>query len=74
MTVKYEEQLAKLISSHPDVYSSLVDRTTLEGVFEWIREAGPKAGAVDLIPLDEFTHEVVVELSETNEFIVFGCT
>jgi hypothetical protein len=74
MTTKYETGLKKLSRTHPGIFKSLSGKTTLEGVFEWIREAGSKAGAIDLVPQDEFTHDVVVELNETGEYLVFGCT
>ena len=73
MRISFSEQLETL-KERDELFPFLVDLTTLEGVFKLIRENLLNAGEVDLLPQDEFSHDVIIHLPDTGEYLVFGCT
>ena len=70
----YKDDIWQLKQTYPEVAAAFGDMRTLEDVFKWIREVGSRAGAVDVIAQDEFSHDFVVELVDIRKFAAFGVT
>lgn len=70
----YRDDIDNLRDAYPSIASAFEGMKTLEDVFKWIREVGPEAGEIDVIAQDEFSHDVVVELTTLKRYAAFGVT
>lgn len=75
MDREYLADTHALLQERPALAVELAKVDTLEHVFRWLRAPGaPVIGAIETIALDEFSHIMILELSELSEFLVFAAT
>jgi hypothetical protein len=75
MDAELASDIQLLSARHPDLAEQLRGLSTLEDVFRWLRRSdAPAIGSVDTIAQDEFSHDLLLELTATNQFLVLGAT
>ncbi|MCA9801738.1 MAG: hypothetical protein KC777_07110 [Cyanobacteria bacterium HKST-UBA02] len=72
--MSYKMDIEALRTEHPDLAEFFSGVNTLEKVFEWVRHNPDKAGEIELIPQDEFSHDMIVELTDRPGWLVAGVT
>jgi hypothetical protein len=75
MDAEFAKDIEQLSTRHPDLAGHLRGLSTLEDVFRWLRRSdAPAIGSVDTVAQDEFSHDLLLELTSTNQFLVLGAT
>jgi hypothetical protein len=75
MDREYINDVDTVATSYPELASDLRGLDTLEDVFRWLRQPGaPAVGVVDTVALDEFSHDLILELTDSQLYLVFGAT
>lgn len=72
--MSYKMDIEALKPEHSDLADFFSRVSTLEKVFEWVRHNPDNAGEIELIPQDEFSHDMIVELTDRPGWLVAGVT
>jgi hypothetical protein len=71
---EYTEHLGRLRTTHPELAAELNPYRTLERLLPWLRRRGQELAALDLITQDEYSHDLLVPLGPSGEWLSFGMT
>lgn len=69
----YAKSVLAFRNSHPELASELSNFDSLEGVLNWVRGRGGSIADIEVVPQDEFCHDVIVETSP-GVFLAFETT
>ena len=58
----------------PELASRVEKFVTLEHVLNWLNADGYPLGRLDMVTQDEYSHDLIVPLPESGEWLVFGMT
>ncbi len=64
--------LATLAAHHAELAAALQGIDGLSGVLEWGKREGLSVAAIEIVTMDEYTHDAILAWHE--KFIVFGVT
>ena len=67
---EYDDDIALLANTHPELAREVRSFKNLERVLDWMKRRGLSLGSLDLITQDEFSHDLIVPLGQ--DFLVFG--
>jgi hypothetical protein len=71
---KYPDHLDRLRPTHPELAAELAPYRTLERLLPWLRRRGQELATLDLITQDEYSHDLLVPLGPSGEWLSFGMT
>ncbi len=73
MTPEYPQSLERLGRQQPTLAADLADLTSLDKVLGWLHRAGVALDAVESVPQDEYSHDVVMPLPD-GRWLAFAVT
>jgi hypothetical protein len=74
MEREYADYVADLRASSPDLASEIASFRGLEAVLQWMQRRGLTHAAVDLIGMDEFSYDFLIQLEAQERWIAFSVT
>jgi len=72
--MEYLDYVETLANTEPQLAQDIAHFNTLENVMAWMRRHDLPLGSIDLVTQDEFTHDFLVPLGNTDRYLVFGIT
>lgn len=69
----FAKSVAALRGRYPELARELSAFDSLEGILGWVRSRGGNIADIEVIPQDEYSHDVVVEASP-GLFLAFEAT
>jgi hypothetical protein len=70
----YADDIGRLRESLPEVANEIAAFTGVGQVMDWMVNRGPDRPAVDLVAMDEFEYDFLVELEPGGRWLAFGVT
>jgi hypothetical protein len=70
----FADDIGRLRESLPDVANEIAGFTGIGQVMDWMVGRGADRPAVDLIAMDEFEYDFLVELEAVGRWLAFGVT
>jgi hypothetical protein len=74
MELQYADYVTALREGAPDLAGEVASFRCLEQVLQWMQRRGLTQAAVDLIGMDEFSYDFLIQLEQAGRWIVFGVT
>ncbi len=74
MEWEYKDHVEALRGASPALAAEVADFRGLERVLRWMQERGLAQAAVDLIGMDEFSYDFLIQLEPEGRWIAFGVT
>jgi hypothetical protein len=74
MELEYPDYVTALRSESPDLAAEVASFRGLEQVLQWMRQRGLMQTAVDMIGMDEFSYDFLIQLEPAGRWIAFGVT
>jgi hypothetical protein len=74
MELQYADYVTALRDGAPDLAEEVGSFRGLEQVLQWMRRRGLTQAAVDLIGMDEFSYDFLIQLEPAGPWITFGVT
>jgi hypothetical protein len=72
--VEYQDYLAQLQASHPDLHREIASIRGLGGVMDWLKHRGISLAEIEIINQDEFSLDFIIPLRRSGSSLVFGIT
>lgn len=73
MSDSFARSVMAIEDEYPDLAADLARFDSLEDVLNWVRRRGGNIAEIQVIPQDEFTHDIVVDVS-SDQFLAFEAT
>ena len=70
----YSEDAARLAAVDPRLAAEIAEFTGIAQVIDWFSRHGDGKPAIDLIGMDEFEYDFLVQTDETGPWLSFGVT
>ena len=70
----YADHIAALRNQSPDLAAEVAAFRGIEDVLQWMKRRGLTRAAVDLIGMDEFSYDFLIQLEANGRWIAFGVT
>jgi hypothetical protein len=70
----YLAHLSNLRMELPDMAAEVAAFHSVEQVLQWMKRRGLTRAAVDLIGMDEFSYDFLIQLERDGRWIAFGVT
>jgi hypothetical protein len=74
MEWEYADHVAALRNESPDLAAEIASFRSVEAVLQWMKQRGLTRAAVDLIGMDEFSYDFLIQLEPNSRWIAFGVT
>ncbi len=74
MPREYAEYVTALGNEVPDLAAEVASFFGMEQVLQWMKRRGLTQAAVDLIGMDEFSYDFLIQLEPDGCWIAFGVT
>jgi hypothetical protein len=74
MEREYADYVTALGEELPDLAAEIASFHGLEAVLQWMQRRGLTQAAVDMIGMDEFSYDFLIQLDPTGRWIAFGVT
>jgi hypothetical protein len=74
MEREYADYVAALRATSPDLASEVASFRGVEDVLQWMKRRALTQTAVDLIGMDEFSYDFLIQLPSDGQWIAFGVT
>ncbi len=72
MELKYADHVETLRAESPDLATEVASFRGAEDVLQWMKRRGLTQSAVDLIGMDEFSYDFLIQLEPDGRWIAFG--
>lgn len=69
-----EESLRLLAEQDPELSQAIGPFTSLEEVLRWCATVGASVADIEVVPQDEFSHDVVLALDGGRRYLAVGVT
>jgi hypothetical protein len=70
----YRDHVEALSATSPDLAAEVASFHGMEEVLQWMKRRGLTQAAVDLIGMDEFSYDFLIQLEPDDRWIAFGVT
>jgi hypothetical protein len=74
MELEYADHVAALRAESPDLAEEVASFRSVENVLQWMKRHALTQTAVDLIGMDEFHYDFLIQLEPAGRWIAFGVT
>lgn len=74
MELEYVDYVSALRSESPDLATEAATFRGMEQVLQWMQKRGLTQAAVDMIGMDEFSYDFLIQLEPDGRWIAFGVT
>jgi hypothetical protein len=74
MEREYADYVTALRKDSPDLAAEVASFRGMEQVLQWMYKRGLTQAAVDMIGMDEFSYDFLIQLEPAGRWIVFGVT
>ncbi len=74
MEWEYADYVTVLRDQTPDLAAEVASFRSLEQVLQWMHRRGLTRAAVDMIGMDEFSYDFLIQLELAGRWIAFGVT
>lgn len=74
MEREYIDHVEALRADLPDLAAEIASFRGMESVIQWMQRRGLANTAVDLIGMDEFSYDFLIQLEPDGRWIAFGVT
>lgn len=74
MELEYADYVTALRHESPDLAAEVASFRGLEQVLQWMQRRGLTNAAVDMIGMDEFSYDFLIQLEPDGGWIAFGVT
>jgi hypothetical protein len=74
MELEYRDHVESLRAGSPDLAAEVASFRSVEHVLQWMQRRGRTRAAVDLIGMDEFNYDFLIQLEPDGRWIAFGVT
>lgn len=72
--MEYADTLPAIRSRQPELAKCLEKFVTLEHVLNWLNADGYPLGRLDMATQDEYSHDLLIPLPESTDWLVFAMT
>ena len=72
MELEYADHVEALRTESPDLGEEIASFRSVEHVLQWMIRRGLTQTAVDLIGMDEFSYDFLIQLEPEGRWIAFG--
>lgn len=70
----YAEEVGQLRKTNPDLADAIADFTGIAQVVDWLGARGAGNLKIDMIGMDEFEYDFLIEVDPEGRWLVFGVT
>jgi len=70
----YVDYVARLRSTDPELAGEIAGFPSVTGVLNWMQPRGLSSAAVDMVGMDEFEYDFLIQLEPGGRWVVFGVT
>lgn len=74
MDREYTDYVDVLRTNSPALAEEIAPFRGLEAVIQWMQRRGLTHAAVDLVGMDEFSYDFLIQLEQNGSWIAFGVT
>jgi hypothetical protein len=74
MEREYADHIEALRNESPDLAAETASFRSVEAVLQWMKQRGLTRAAVDLVGMDEFSYDFLIQLEPNGRWIAFGIT
>ena len=74
MEWEYAAYVSSLRDESPDLAAEVASFRGLEQVLRWMHDRGRTQAAVDMVGMDEFSYDFLIQLEPAGPWIAFGVT
>jgi hypothetical protein len=74
MELEYADDVRALHDQAPDLAAEVAPFRGLEQVLQWMHRRGLTRATVDMIGMDEFSYDFLIQLEPAGRWIAFGVT
>jgi len=74
MEWQYADYVTALRDEEPTLAAEVASFRSLEQVLQWMQRRGLTRAAVDLIGMDEFSYDFLIQFEAAGRWITFGVT
>jgi hypothetical protein len=74
LPLEYGDHLERLRGAHADLAAQLQGFTSITQVLQWMQQRGLCRAAVDIVGMDEFHYDFLIQLEPHRRWISFGVT
>lgn len=72
MELEYADHVEALRAAFPDLAAEVTSFRSAEHVLQWMQRRGLTQAAVDLVGMDEFSYDFLIQLEPGGRWISFG--
>jgi hypothetical protein len=74
MEIEYADYVTVLRRESPDLATEVAAFRGMVQVLQWMQQRGLTQAAVDMIGMDEFSYDFLIQLEPAGRWIAFGVT
>jgi hypothetical protein len=74
MEQEYVDHVETLRTHSPELATEVAPFRSVEHVLQWMQRRGLTRAAVDLVGMDEFSYDFLIQLEPNGRWIAFGVT
>ncbi len=74
MEREYADHVETLHAGSPELAMEVASFRSIEHVLQWMQRRGLTRAAVDLVGMDEFSYDFLIQLEPSGRWIAFGVT
>jgi hypothetical protein len=74
MEPEYQDHAETLRGTDPELATEVASFRSIEHVLQWMQRRGLTRAAVDLVGMDEFSYDFLIQLEPNGCWIAFGVT
>jgi hypothetical protein len=74
MELEYADHVEALRIASPELAAEIASFHGAEDILQWMKRCGLTRAAVDLIGMDEFSYDFLIQLEPNGRWIAFGVT
>jgi hypothetical protein len=74
MELEYADHVEALSTGSPELAAEVASFRSIEHVLQWMQRRKLTQAAVDLVGMDEFSYDFLIQLEPNGRWIAFGVT
>ena len=71
---EYPDYVARLRYSQPELADDIADFPSVTGVLDWMKLRSLGSAQIDMVGMDEFEYDFLIQLEQGGRWLVFGVT
>jgi hypothetical protein len=70
----YPDYVARLRSTESELAEEIAEFPSVTGVLDWMKPRGLASAQIDMVGMDEFEYDFLIQLEPGGRWLVFGVT